>query len=245
MSTNLQSNSSHALLWLGLVILACLFIFKWIPDWTWQADLPEIKVNNYIFEARPNWQGETAIIESDTKPTIYIRISPKKAIDERAHLKVTVNDKEVSNNCTSGTDYFCYNIPNRDNFDGSEYSIVAKNDAGETHATIKVIIKSKSSSSSTPTTDTTTDTNSSQPQSTAPTNTVPTNQPSSSVNPNTCLHSVSGVCLDDYEDEAYSAGLYDYSYGRYGTSLDYPDNCNDTCKEALEDAYDEGWYDSH
>ena len=83
---------------------------------------------------------------------------------------------------------------------------------------------------------------SNQPQSNTP---APTTQPSPSPNSNTCLHSVSGVCLDDYEDEAYSAGLYDYSYGYYGTSLDYPDNCNNACKEALEDAYDEGWYDSH
>ena len=60
-----------------------------------------------------------------------------------------------------------------------------------------------------------------------------------------CLHSVSGICLDDLEDEAYSAGLYDYEYGYYGASLDYPDDCGTSCQEALEDAYDEGWYDSH
>lgn len=245
MSKGPQSNSSHILGWLGLIILAGLFIFKWIPDWTWRADLPKIKVNNYIFEARPSWQGETAVIESDTKPTIYIRISPKKAIEERAHLKVTVNDQEVSNNCTSGSDYFCYRIPSRDNFDNSEYSIIAKNDAGEAHATIKVVIKAKPSSSSTPTTSTTTDTNSSQSQSTTPTNApTPTAQPSPSATSNTCLHSVSGVCLDDYEDEAYSSGRYDHSYGYYGTSLDYPDNCNTICQESLEDAYEEGWYDA-
>ncbi|MBR3052152.1 hypothetical protein IKG60_00840 [Candidatus Saccharibacteria bacterium] len=59
-----------------------------------------------------------------------------------------------------------------------------------------------------------------------------------------CYHQENGVCLDDYEDEAYSAGLYDHSYGYYGTSLDYPDDCNAICQESLEDAYEEGWYDA-
>lgn len=86
---------------------------------------------------------------------------------------------------------------------------------------------------------------STQPQSTQPSTPTPTPQSAPPTTSNTCLHSVSGVCLDDYEDEAYSAGLYDYEYGHYGTSLDYPDNCNNECKESIEDAYDEGWYDSH
>ena len=79
----------------------------------------------------------------------------------------------------------------------------------------------------------------SQPN-TAPQSPVPTPQSVKSK----CYHQENGICLDDYEDEAYSAGLYDYSYGRYGTSLDYPNNCNTACQESLEDAYDEGWYDA-
>lgn len=242
-------NSSHISLWLAIFILVCLFLFKWIPDWTWRAELPEIKINNYIFEAKPQWQGATAVIESVANPAIYIRISPKKAVEERAHLKVTVNGKEVGDNCAGDADYFCHQISSRDNFDNAEYSIVAKNDAGETCVTVKVAIKPNSSNQnenheSSTSSGTVEDVNFSQPESTNPTSiTTPTHQTPSSVSTNTCFDYISGVCLDDYEDEIYSAGLYDHSYGYYGASLAYPDNCDDTCKESLEDAYDEGWYD--
>lgn len=242
MATKTQCNSSRALAWLGLIILAGCFFFKWLPDWTWRADLPEIAVNNYIFETRPHWQGETAIIESTTNPTIHIRITPKKAVEERAHLKVMVNDKEVSDNCFGGSDTFCYKIPSHSTADNAEYSVIAKNDAGEAHATIKVVIKDTapgkdaSNNPSSSSSDTTTPT-----KQTTPSATTPSSSPSVK---SACLHSISGLCLDDYEDEAYSAGLYDHSYGYHGTSLDYPDGCNNTCQEYLEDAYEEGWYDA-
>ena len=246
MSKRPQPNTSGFLGWVGLIILAGLFVFKWIPDWTWHADLPEISINNYIFEHRPYWQGDTAIIESEVSPTIHIRISPKKAIEERANLKVTVNGREVSENCISGTETFCYKITGT--ADKSEYSIVAKNDAGESHATVRVAIREKTppnkSESSSDVSNTSK--NSDQPQSTpannTPRSTAPTTSPTAS---STCLHSVAGTCLDDYEDEAYSAGAYDHEYGYYGTSLDFPDDCNTICQESLEDAYDEGWYDYH
>ena len=242
MGTHIQSNSSNALGWLGIMILVGLFVFKWIPDWTWRADLPKIDVNNYIFESHPAWRSETAIIETVANPTIHIRISPKNAIVERAHLKVTVNGAEVSDNCAGSADYFCYKIPSGYNPDGTKYTIVAKNDTGETHATIKVAVKPKPSGSnpkSTPS-DSSTTKKTEEPSNDTNSGSEPPSTKSSS-----CLHYESGICLDDYEDEAYSYGLYDYSNGYYGASLDYPDDCNTICREALEDAYDEGWYDSH
>ena len=240
-------SSSNAFFWLGLIILIGLLIFKWIPDWTWRPDLPEININNYIFESRPNWQGETAIIESTINPTIHIRITPKKAVDKRANLRVTVDGREVSDNCGGSEKNFCYKIPSSDNYNGAEHSVVAKNDAGEAHAAIKVVVKPKTtneSSDSVPSND------QSQPTDSAP-STPPTPSPSPTAQDSTpthssaCSHTVDGVCLDDLEDEAYSAGLYDHEYGRYGTSFEYGDNCNATCREYLEDAYDEGWYDYH
>lgn len=60
----------------------------------------------------------------------------------------------------------------------------------------------------------------------------------------TCHHEEAGRCWDDLEDEAYSAGAYDHEYGYYGASLDYTDDCDALCRDILEDAYDEGWYDA-
>lgn len=59
----------------------------------------------------------------------------------------------------------------------------------------------------------------------------------------TCHHEESGRCWDDLEDEAYSAGQYDRQFGYYGATLEYADDCNALCREIIEDAYDEGWYD--
>ncbi|MBR2681322.1 MAG: hypothetical protein IKE23_11350 [Exiguobacterium sp.] len=58
-----------------------------------------------------------------------------------------------------------------------------------------------------------------------------------------CHHEEAGRCWDDLEDEAYSAGQYDRQFGYYGATLEYADDCNALCREIIEDAYDEGWYD--
>ena len=58
-----------------------------------------------------------------------------------------------------------------------------------------------------------------------------------------CYHEEAGRCWDDLEDEAYSAGQYDRLYGYYGATLEYADDCDALCREIIEDAYDEGWYD--
>ena len=59
----------------------------------------------------------------------------------------------------------------------------------------------------------------------------------------TCYHEEAGRCWDDLEDEAYSAGQYDRAYGYYGATLEYAENCDALCRDIIEDAYDEGWYD--
>ena len=86
---------------------------------------------------------------------------------------------------------------------------------------------------------------------------TPTPEPTSAPEPTTpqqpttynstpaCYHEEAGRCWDDYEDEAYSAGTYDAMYGYYGASLDYADDCDALCRDILEDAYDEGWYDAN
>ena len=43
--------------------------------------------------------------------------------------------------------------------------------------------------------------------------------------------------------EAYSWGQYDKLYGYYGDSYYESDNCGQTCRDILEDAYDEGYSD--
>ena len=58
-----------------------------------------------------------------------------------------------------------------------------------------------------------------------------------------CYHEEAGRCWDDLEDEAYSAGQYDREFGYYGATLEYADDCDALCREIIEDAYDEGWYD--
>ena len=59
-----------------------------------------------------------------------------------------------------------------------------------------------------------------------------------------CYHEEQGVCWDELEDNNYSAGLYDHEYGHYGASVIYPDPCDAFCRDIVEDAYDEGWYDA-
>ena len=58
-----------------------------------------------------------------------------------------------------------------------------------------------------------------------------------------CYHEEAGRCWDDLDDEAYSAGQYDRQFGYYGATLEYTDDCDALCREIIEDAYDEGWYD--
>ena len=61
----------------------------------------------------------------------------------------------------------------------------------------------------------------------------------------TCYHEEAGRCWDDIENEAYSAGLYDKQFGYYGASFGYEDDCDAVCRDIIEDAYEEGWYDSY
>lgn len=76
---------------------------------------------------------------------------------------------------------------------------------------------------------------------------TPSRAPStvSTPDPNHCYHEEAGRCWDDIEDEVYSAGLYDHEYGYYGASLDFDADCDALCRDIMEDAYDEGWYDYH
>ena len=60
-----------------------------------------------------------------------------------------------------------------------------------------------------------------------------------------CLHYEAGRCWDDLEVEAYSTGLYDRQNGYYGASVYYDEDCDAICQDILDDAYDEGWYDSY
>ena len=76
-------------------------------------------------------------------------------------------------------------------------------------------------------------------------NSAPFKTPTSSSTTHTCYHEEAGRCWDDLEDEFYSAGLYDHENGYYGASLDYGADCDTLCRDILEDAYDEGWYDYH
>ena len=78
----------------------------------------------------------------------------------------------------------------------------------------------------------------SQPTTTPPTTPAPTNNTAPS-----CYHEEYGICWDELEDNNYSAGLYDREYGRYGTSVIYPDSCDSVCRDIIDDAYEEGWYD--
>lgn len=83
------------------------------------------------------------------------------------------------------------------------------------------------------------------PQSTSP---QPTTTPSITPTPTnsttpSCHHEEYGVCWDELEDNNYSAGLYDREYGRYGASVIYPDSCDSVCRDIIDDAYEEGWYD--
>ncbi len=66
--------------------------------------------------------------------------------------------------------------------------------------------------------------------------------PSNDTTPS-CYHEEYGICWDELEDNNYSAGLYDREYGRYGASVIYPDSCDSVCRDIIDDAYEEGWYD--
>ncbi len=78
----------------------------------------------------------------------------------------------------------------------------------------------------------------SQSTTTPPTTPAPTNNTAPS-----CYHEEYGVCWDELEDDSYSAGLYDREYGHYGASVIYPDSCDSVCRDIIDDAYEEGWYD--
>ena len=80
------------------------------------------------------------------------------------------------------------------------------------------------------------------PQST-PTQPAPT--PSATPTPitPTCHHEEQGICWDELEDANYSAGLYDRENANYGATIDYPDSCDSVCRDIIDDAYEEGWYD--
>ena len=59
----------------------------------------------------------------------------------------------------------------------------------------------------------------------------------------TCHHEEQGICWDELEDANYSAGLYDRENANYGATIDYPDSCDSVCRDIIDDAYEEGWYD--
>ena len=73
--------------------------------------------------------------------------------------------------------------------------------------------------------------------------TAPSYTPTPQPVEHSCYHEEAGVCWDDLENDAYSAGLYDREYGYHGASYDEPDNCDAVCRDILEDAYEEGWAD--
>ena len=78
----------------------------------------------------------------------------------------------------------------------------------------------------------------SQPTTAPSTTPTPTNNAAPS-----CYHEEYGICWDELEDNKYSAGLYDREYERYGASVIYPDSCDSVCRDIIDDAYEEGWYD--
>ena len=242
-----HSNSSLGLLgWLGVIILLGLLVFKWIPEWTWQPKAPEITVNEFIFETNPVWSGDEATIGGIYPPSIYIRIRPDEAADKRANLNVLVNNKTVTDNCSYNAKYFCYKIESNTVKDGNKYEVVARNDAGEKRIILNIKLN------------TTPETKPSEPESKTPDiedpksqDTTSTEQQSEStstspvpyVKSSSCLHYEAGRCWDEYENEMYSSGLYDHNYGYYGGSFMPPDDCDQTCQDILEDAYEEGYYD--
>ena len=70
-----------------------------------------------------------------------------------------------------------------------------------------------------------------------------TNQSAPSNSSSTCHHYEAGRCWDNLEDEAYNQGQDDKYYGRYGASYYEIDDCDNLCKDILEDAYNEGYED--
>jgi cytoskeletal protein RodZ len=99
----------------------------------------------------------------------------------------------------------------------------------------------KSSTEPTPASPTT-PAESDSPQSTSA---QPTPTPSTAPTPTTptCHHEEQGICWDELEDANYSAGLYDRENANYGATIDYPDSCDSVCRDIIDDAYEEGWYD--
>lgn len=81
------------------------------------------------------------------------------------------------------------------------------------------------------------------PSSSSSTSTTPSYTPTQQPVEHRCYHEEAGVCWDDLENDAYSAGLYDHEYDYYGASYSEPDNCDAICRDILEDAYEEGWAD--
>ena len=234
--------------WLGLIILLGFLIFKWIPDWTWRAKTPEITINDYFFEAHPSWNGDTATITGETAPSVRISIEPEDAVDQRAHLTVTVNSQKIEPNCSYSERKFCYRFDHTTPHNDGKYEIIAKNDAGEKRVMLNLVIKPKSTESQS------TNTQSTNPQSVDSENTSaePTSPEQTSSKPastlpsaksTSCYHYEAGRCWDDLESEIYSNGYYDRENDAYGRSYDYPDDCNSICQDILEDAYEEGYYD--
>lgn len=233
--------------WLGVIILSCFLLFKWLPDLLWRAAIPEIGVNEHIFETKPTWTMDGLVVTSTSLPKVYIRVSPKTATESRANLAVTVNGEKVENNC-SGDENFCHKMAKVEN--GGEYEIVAKNSAGESRTKVKVIVKPKTDTPSNLESGSSSDTkntNDSGSQNSNSQSTNNTQSPSVPHSPSTssCTHYESGRCWDDLELDAYTKGLYDQQFGDYGKSVYYDDDCDQTCQDILDDAYDEGWYDNY
>lgn len=59
-----------------------------------------------------------------------------------------------------------------------------------------------------------------------------------------CAHYEAGRCWDDLENAAYGQGQYDKTYGSYGKSYYETENCDSTCQDILDDAYNEGYWGS-
>lgn len=123
----------------------------------------------------------------------------------------------------------------------------------ESEITKPETIKSESEPETTETTEPSKPASTSAPAPASEPTSTPTSKPESAsapaqtyTKPSTtpsCYHEEAGRCWDDLEDEAYSAGQYDRLYGYYGATLEYADDCDALCREIIEDAYDEGWYD--
>ncbi|MBR2709637.1 hypothetical protein IKE72_00990 [Candidatus Saccharibacteria bacterium] len=262
-----QSSNLGVWGWMGVIVIGGIFLFKWLPDMLWRPAVPEIKINEHFFEAKPDWTMNGLVIRRNTLPKVHIRISPDTADEQRAKLVVTINGAEVENNC-GNENYFCHEMKNV--AADTEYEIVARNSAGEDRIKLKVMVVPSNSnkgggvssdsgagdsgSGSTNASGGAGHANDSSNAGSASAGETTASGASSSGNTSngggsgrgtSCYHFSNGKCWDDMESEAYSMGLYDHMYGDYGTSLYYEDDCDRECQDLLEDAYDEGWYDAH